>query len=96
MGTYIMLANWTDLGIKNAKGSPQRFDGAKKALKELGGEFQSIFLTMGDFDLVGIFSAPDDAAAAKFILGLGQAGNIRTRTLKAFAEAEYRNLLASL
>src|SRR6185369_9298654 len=34
---------------------------AKKALKELGGEFKLFFLTMGDYDMVAIYEAPDDA-----------------------------------
>jgi uncharacterized protein with GYD domain len=96
MATYIMLANWTDQGIKSAKDSPKRLDAAKKALKELGGEFQQVYLTIGDYDIVSVFTAPDDTAASKFLLQLGQGGNIRTRTLKAFPEAEYRTIMGSL
>jgi len=66
------------------KDSPRRPDAAKKALKEMDGEFKSFFLTMGDYDIVAISEAPDDAVAARFNLQLGMLGNIRTRTLKAF------------
>ena len=96
MPTYIMLANWTDQGAKNVKESPRRLDAAKKALLEAGGEFKSFFMTMGDFDMVGIYEAPDDAVAARFSLQVGQLGNIRTRTLKAFPESAYREIVASL
>jgi uncharacterized protein with GYD domain len=96
MGTYIMLANWTDQGIRAAKNSPRRLDAAKKALKDMGGEFKSVFLTMGDYDLVAVYEAPDDAVAARLSLQLGMMGNIRTRTLKAFPEAAYREIIASL
>ena len=54
MPTYIMLANWTDQGAKNAKESPRRLDVAKKALSDMGGEFKSFFLTMGAYDIVAI------------------------------------------
>lgn len=96
MSTYIMLANWTDQGARNVKESPRRLDAAKKALEEVGGEFKAFFMTMGDYDMVGIYEAPDDAVAARFTLQVGQLGNIRTRTLKAFPETAYREIIASL
>src|SRR5258708_5882711 len=96
MTTYVMLANWTDQGALKVKDSPQRLDAAKKALKDMSGEFKSFFLTMGDYDIVAIYEAPDDAVAARFNLQLGMLGNIRTRTLKAFPEAAYREIISSL
>jgi uncharacterized protein with GYD domain len=96
MSIYIMLANWTDQGARNVKDSPRRLDAAKKALEDVGGEFKSFFMTMGDFDMVGIYEAPDDAVAARFTLQVGQLGNIRTRTLKAFPESAFREIIASL
>ncbi len=96
MTTYVMLANWTEQGILKVKDSPRRLDVAKKALKDMGGEFKSVFLTMGDYDLVAIYEAPDDAVAARFNLQLGMLGNVRTRTLKAFPEAAYREIVNSL
>ncbi len=96
MSIYIMLANWTDQGARNVKDSPRRLDAAKKALEDVDGEFKSFFMTMGDFDMVGIYEAPDDAVAARFTLQVGQLGNIRTRTLKAFPESAFREIIASL
>jgi uncharacterized protein with GYD domain len=94
--TYVLLANWTEQGIRGVKESPKRLDTAKKALKDMGGEFKSVFLTLGDYDLVVIYEAPDDAVAARFNLQLGMQGNIRTRTMKAFPEAAYREIITSL
>src|SRR5438876_732185 len=62
----------------------------------MGGEFKLFFLTMGDYDMVAVYEAPDDAVAARFNLQLGMSGNIRTRTLKAFPEAAYREIINSL
>jgi uncharacterized protein with GYD domain len=62
----------------------------------MGGEFKSVFMTMGDYDLVAIYEAPDDAIAARFTLILGMLGNVRTQTLKAFPEAAYREIINSL
>jgi len=96
MPTYIMLANWTDQGAQKVKESPRRVDTAKRALADMGGEFKSLYMTMGDYDLVAIYEAPDDAVAARFTLLLGMLGTVRTRTLKAFPEAAYREIIASL
>jgi uncharacterized protein with GYD domain len=93
---YVMLANWTDQGARQVKDSPKRLDAAKKALVEMGGEFKSLYMTMGDYDLIVIYEAPDDAVAARFTLLLAQMGSVRTRTLKAFPEAAYREIINSL
>jgi uncharacterized protein with GYD domain len=78
------------------KDSARRLDAVKKALKDMSGEFRSFYLTMGDYDIVAIFEAPDDAVAARFSLQLGMLGNVRTRTLKAFPEAAYLEIINSL
>ena len=96
MPSYIMLANWTDQGTRQVKDSPKRLDTAKKALIEMGGECKAVYMTMGDYDLVAVYEAPDDAVAARFTLLLAQMGSVRTRTLKAFPEAAYREIINSL
>ncbi|BCH23671.1 GYD family protein [Mesorhizobium sp. L-8-10] len=96
MTTYIMLVNWTEQGVKNVRESPKRLDAAKKQLSEMGGSFKEFYLTMGDCDMVAVLEAPDDAVMARFVLALTTAGNVRTRTLKAFPEAAYREIINSL
>ena len=96
MTTYIALINYTDQGIRTIKDSPKRLDKARTALRDMGGEIKTFWMTMGDYDLVAHFEAPDDAVAARFMLMLGGAGNVRTKTLKAFPEAAYRQIVASL
>lgn len=96
MPAYVMLANWTDLGARQVKESPKRLDAAKRALGDMGGEFKALFMTLGEYDLVMIYEAPDDAVAARFSLLLGQLGAVRTTTMKAFPEAAYREIIHSL
>ena len=96
MPTYIALANWTDRGAQQVKESPKRVDLARRALTEMGGDFKTLYMTLGDYDLVFVYEAPDDAVAARFMLLLGQLGTVRTRTLKAFPEAAYREIINTL
>jgi uncharacterized protein with GYD domain len=96
MPTYVMLANWTDQGVRGIEDSPKRVDAARKTLEDMGGRFLSTYMTMGDHDLIITYDAPDDAVSARFTLLLGKLGNVRTTTLKAFPEEAYRQIINSL
>jgi len=65
-------------------------------LKDMGGDIKAFYMTMGDYDLVAVYDAPDDAVSARFTLMLGKMGNVRTKTMKAFPEAAYREIIGSL
>lgn len=96
MPSYVMLANWTDQGLKSIQDGARRVDDARKQLEEMGGRFQSLFMTMGPYDLVVIYDAPDDAVAARFTLMLARLGNVRTISMKAFPEEAFRQIINSL
>ena len=96
MATYIALANWTEQGVRNVGDSPKRVDAAKKLLADMGGAVKAFYMTIGHFDMVLIYDAPDDAVAAHFTLRLAQQGYVRTQTLKAFPEQAFREIMASL
>lgn len=96
MPTYISLISYTDQGIRNIKDSPKRLDAAKKMLKDMGGELKEFYLTLGTYDIVTVVDAPSDEVVARFVLALASAGNVRTNTLKAFPEAEYRKIISGL
>lgn len=96
MATYISLVSYTDQGIRNIKDSPKRLEAAKKLLKGMGGELKEFYLTLGQYDIVTVLDAPNDEVVTRFVLGLASAGNVRTTTLKAFPEPEYRKIIAGL
>jgi uncharacterized protein with GYD domain len=62
----------------------------------MGGRFTAFYMTLGEHDLFLVYEAPDDAVAARFSLILNRLGAVRTKTLKAFPEAAYREIVASL
>jgi uncharacterized protein with GYD domain len=96
MPTYVLLTQWTDQGIKNAAASPKRQQEARAMAKSFGVEWKSIYMTMGAYDFVMIVEAADDAAVAKFVIALCSLGNVRTTTLKAFTEPEYKAILEAV
>ena len=93
MATYLIQINWTEQGIRNIKDSPKRLDAAKKTLKDLGGEMKAFYMTLGATDALLIVDVPTDEALANFVLKVGSAGNVRTSTVRAYAEDEYRRIL---
>ena len=96
MVTYIMLANWTQEGIQKVKESPARLDKVKQAFQDAGAELRSFCMTMGRYDMVAVVEAQDDETIAKLALMIGSGGAVRTETLKAFPEDEYRKIIAAL
>jgi uncharacterized protein with GYD domain len=96
MAAYVLLIKWTDQGMRQIRDSPNRLDKAKAALRDMGGQFTSFYMTMGEYDMVATYEAPDDAVAARFTLMLGMLGNVRSTTMKAFPEKAYREIINSL
>ena len=96
MATYISLISYTQQGIQDIKESPSRLDSAKKAFEAMGAKVVAFYLVMGQYDIIMVTEAPDDETVAKLALSIGSLGSIRTQTLRAFTEDEYRKVIASL
>ena len=96
MATYILLVRWTQQGIGNIKKSPARLDEAKQAFQAMGAELKEFYLVTGQYDMVVVAEAPDDETIAKLILSVGSRGAVRTETLRAFTEEQYREIIAAL
>jgi len=96
MPTYIILANLTDQAMKAIKITPKRIDKAIKNFEEMGGKLIGLYTTMGEYDYVAIGEAPSDEVAMTFLLRLGSAGDIRTKTLRAFTKGELAEMLKKL
>ncbi len=96
MPTYITLIRWTQKGIENIKESPGRLDAAKKTMQSMGAQFKAVYLVAGEYDLVTVVEAPDHETMTKINLVLGSRGAVRTETLRAFTEEEYRKIIATL
>ena len=96
MPTYLLLCNWTQMGIEKIKESPKRLDAAKGFFREMGCELKSFHMLSGRYDMAIFVEAKDEAALAKTVLAQSSKGGIRTETLRAFSEDEYRNIIGTL
>jgi len=96
MAKFIVLFRFTEQGIRNIKESPDRVEAAKSTFRDAGAEVKEFYMVMGEYDTVFIVEAPDDKAVAWACLAEASKGNVRTETLRAFDEEEYRKIVASL
>src|SRR5262245_11650502 len=82
MATYIMLASFTDQGIRKVSDSPKRTDAFREMAKKCGATVRDTFWTLGQYDMVAIVEAPDDISMTALGLSSGALGNVRTQTLR--------------
>ena len=96
MPTYIVLAKYTDQGIKTISEGRQRREAARQRIEQLGGRMLSVYNTQGQYDLVLTLEFPDEITATAFLLQTGQQGNLRTETLRAFSPEEMEQVRAKM
>jgi len=96
MPNYIVLGNFTEQGIRNISDSPKRTEAVSAMAKKVGASLKETYWTLGQYDFVAIFEAPDDVAMTGLGLSIGKLGNVRTETLRAFPVAEWKNILGKV
>lgn len=96
MPTYVSLLNWTEEGFEDVKESPQQLDAARRQLRDRGGLIKEIYFLMGGYDMLFVSEAPDDETYAAFLLSLCSQAGVRTTTMKAFTEEQFRTILGAL
>ena len=96
MPTYVVLGNFTDQGIRAVKDSPKRLEAVKAMCQQAGVTLKETYYTLGQYDLVAVFEAPDDAAITALGLNIGKLGNVRTQTLRAYTADDMKGILAKV
>jgi uncharacterized protein with GYD domain len=96
MPTYVVLVNWTEQGIRNVKQTIERTDHGGELAEKHGLNLEQAYWTVGAYDMVTIFEAPDDEAMSAHLLEIGSLGNVRTTTLRAYDEEEMSGILQRL
>lgn len=88
MATFVMLASFTEQGVRNVKDTTKRADAFKEMAQRAGVTIRDVYWTLGQYDIVAIGETPDDEAATALSLSLASQGNVRTQTLRAFSRNE--------
>jgi uncharacterized protein with GYD domain len=93
MPRYISLISYTQEGIRNIKDTEKRARHFAEKAEKKGISIKETYWTIGRYDIVHVFEAPDDEAAAAVAFALGSMGNVRTETLRAFDFDEMQSVL---
>jgi uncharacterized protein with GYD domain len=92
----VVLVNWTEQGIRNVKETLQRTDSGGDLAEKHGLKLEQAYWTVGPYDMLTIFEAPNDEALSAHLLEIGSLGNVRTTTLRAYSEEEMSEILQRL
>jgi uncharacterized protein with GYD domain len=97
MPTYLILFNFTQLGIEKIKESPVRIEAAKQTIRQMGGEVLTLYGILGSqHDTMFIVKAPNDETLAGMVLAIAKLGNVRTQTHRLFSEDEFGKIISAL
>src|SRR5438046_9062943 len=96
MAMYIGLIQFTEQGIRNIKDTAKRGEAAIAEAEKMGMKIVEEFWTMGAYDVVVLFEAPDDETMSAFTLQIGALGNVKSQTLRAFRRNEMEAILEQL
>ena len=96
MATYVVLGQFTDQGIRNVKDTAKRAEALKEMAKKSGATVKEFYWTLGQYDVVTVIDAPDDASLTGLLLSVGGLGNVRTQALRAFSADEMGRILRKM
>jgi uncharacterized protein with GYD domain len=98
MSGYIVMYKWTEQGrqrMTTGQGveSTQQH---KERLEKMGIRTIGLWVTMGEYDSIGVYDAPDDITMASALMGTLHHGNATTLTFRAFSEEEAKEILGKM
>ena len=65
---------WTSQGLAGLPGWRERVEEGERTIKEAGGRLVGVYVTLGRYDVVEIFEAPDDEVAVEILMKLQRYG----------------------
>lgn len=96
MAHYIFLGRLTHQGITNISGVHERWESFVKLLEDKGGKLVAFYTIFGPYDYVVIVDLPSDLAALEIAVVVGNKGNVKIETCRAFDYAEYAKAVSAI
>jgi uncharacterized protein with GYD domain len=93
---YISLMRWTSPGLGGLPAWRDRMEESERVIEERGGKLLGAYVTLGRYDVVEIFEAPDDETAAQVLVAVSRHGNVTTETLRAFTRDEAETIIKGI
>ena len=96
MAHYISLMRWSSTGRAGAPAWRDRVEEGERTIEAAGGKLVGVYVTLGRYDVVEIFEAPNDEIALEIITRLKAHGGGSTETLRALTREEAEQLIRKL
>ena len=96
MATYVVLGTFTDQGIRAVKDTTSRAEAFRAMAKKAGATVRDLYWTLGQFDIVTVIDAPDEATLGALLLSTGALGNLHTQSLRAFSADEIGKMVGKM
>ena len=96
MPHYISLMRWTSQGLAGLPRWRERVEEGQRVIEDAGGKLIGVYVTLGRYDVVEIFEAPDDAVAVEILMKLQRYGAEHTETLRGFTRDEAEEVIRRL
>jgi uncharacterized protein with GYD domain len=87
---------WTSKGLAGLPGWRERVQDGERIIEQAGGKLVGVYVTLGRYDVVEIFEAPDDEIAIEILMKLQRFGAEHTETLRAFTREEAEGIVRRL
>ncbi|MDQ2966733.1 MAG: GYD domain-containing protein [Actinomycetota bacterium] len=96
MAHYVTLMRYTTQGFAGLPKWRERIEEGERIITEAGGSMVGVYVTLGRYDVVEIFEAPDDKVAMEILMKLNRYGAEHTETLRAFTREEAEEIVRKL
>ena len=96
MPHYVSLMRWTSKGVAGLPAWRERVEEGERIVEEAGGSLVGVYVTLGRYDVVEIFEAPDDEVAIEILMKLNRYGAEQTETLRALTRDEAEDVIRKL
>jgi len=93
---YISLMRWTSQGMAGLPGWRERVEEGERIIEQAGGKLEGVYVTLGRYDVVEIFEAPDDDVAMEILMRLNRFAAEHTETLRAFTREDAAEIIRRL
>ncbi len=93
MPHYVTLMRWTSQGVAGLPAWRERVEDGERIIADAGGRLVGVYVTLGRYDVVEIFEAPDDETAYQILLAVARHGNVTTETLRGFTRDEAESIV---
>ena len=96
MPHYVSLMRWTSQGRIGLPAWRDRVEEGEREIEEAGGRLVGVWVTLGRYDVVEVFEAPNDETAFEIVSRLQRHGAEQTETLRAFTREEAEEIIHRL